>query len=441
LNLNYKYADTGGRVVNVDLVRGFYKGRGASYQPNTYRDPKTEQVTGIRNFSNNLPVDINIYTAKVDYEMPFKKGKLEAGIKTSYVASDNKFELYNEYPSRELDVNRSNRFKYKENINAAYTNYNFSLSKQVNLQAGVRLEQTVSTGDLTPYDHIASDDDHVKRKYLDLFPSTAITWKLNDKNTLNLTYSRRIDRPSYQDLNPFENKLDELSYDKGNAFLKPQYTNNIELTHSFKGSINTSLNYTLVDNYIALVNDTIDGKAIVITPQNLKRQELYGIVISASIPITKWMGIYWYGNFNRRNIQHSFSPGKLVDLRVNGYSTYLQTNFDLGKGYSTEVSGWVIGGALWGVFKQSTYGSCDIGFQKKLFSNKANIKLSFNDIFFSTPSTYTSNLGASYMTFTNRSENRAVKLTFTWRFGRTEVKGARDRKTGSETESGRIKQS
>src|SRR6185369_4352798 len=120
-----------------DVVRGFYDGKGSSYQPNTYKDPDNSQIIAVKNFSNNMPVDIDIYTAKIDYEMPYKKSRLEAGVKTSYVASDNIFEFYNEYPSKQLDANKSNKFKYKENINAAYANYNVSLNERLNIQAGM----------------------------------------------------------------------------------------------------------------------------------------------------------------------------------------------------------------------------------------------------------------------------------------------------------------
>ena len=114
------------------------------------------------------------------------------------------------------------------------------------IQAGIRMEQTNSKGDLVRADGIVQADNTVKRSYLDFFPSAAVTFNINPKHSLNLTYSRRIDRPTYQDLNPFENKLDELTYEKGNAFLQPQYTNTVELTHTFMGFINTTVGYSQV---------------------------------------------------------------------------------------------------------------------------------------------------------------------------------------------------
>jgi len=115
-------------------------------------------------------------------------------------------------------------------------------------------------------------DDRVERSYVNLFPSAALTWNINQKHSLNLTYSRRIDRPTYQDLNPFENKLDELTYEKGNAFLQPQYTDNIELTHTFMGFINTTVGYSHVSDYATQVTDTTNN-ATYVQQQNLATQK------------------------------------------------------------------------------------------------------------------------------------------------------------------------
>ena len=144
-------------------------------------------------------------------------------LKTSFVTTKNTFDFFNDNaggtPIKVLE--KSNNFKYTENVNAAYVNYNRQLNTKWSLQAGLRMEQTNSEGTLTRADGIQQKDNQVKKSYWDLFPSAALSWNINQKHALNLTYSRRIDRPSYQDLNPFENKIDELTYEKGNAFLQP----------------------------------------------------------------------------------------------------------------------------------------------------------------------------------------------------------------------------
>ncbi|MCW5918135.1 MAG: TonB-dependent receptor, partial [Ferruginibacter sp.] len=257
-NMNYRYADTSGKEYNVDLDYGFFNSEGRSYQPNNYYDENGNLLYAIIN-RNYAPTKINLLTFKGDAERKLGKGKLGYGIKAAYVTTRNTFDFFNDDINGKpvIQYHQSNDFSYTENVNAAYLNYNTVLGKKWNLQAGLRAEQTNSEGKLTRKDGTSRQDDRVNRHYFDLFPSAAISWTINDKHALNLSYSRRIDRPSYQDLNPFENKLDELTYEKGNAFLRPQYSDNIELTHSFLGKINTSIGYSFVRDFSTELTDTL----------------------------------------------------------------------------------------------------------------------------------------------------------------------------------------
>ena len=159
-----------------------------------------------------------------------------------------------------------------------YANYSRPIDKKWNVQAGLRVENTISKGILTRFDQtMISADDTVKRNYTDLFPSASINYVLNDKNTFNIAFSRRIDRPTYKYLNPFEIKLDELTYFKGNAFLLPQYTNTIELTHTFMGKYNTTLSYSHVKDFSSQIIDTTEGSHSYLTPTNLSSQDIINI--------------------------------------------------------------------------------------------------------------------------------------------------------------------
>ena len=115
-------------------------------------------------------------------------------------------------------------------IAAAYLNYKFSI-KKFQIQAGLRAEETISKGDLNS--NQASQDRVVKRDYLSFFPSGGITYNRNQNNTTSLIYSRRIERPNYQNLNPFESQINELNFRKGNPFLQPQFIENIKKIKSY----------------------------------------------------------------------------------------------------------------------------------------------------------------------------------------------------------------
>jgi hypothetical protein len=261
---------------------------------------------------------------------------------------------------------------------------------------------------------------------------------MNSKHSLNLTYSRRIDRPTYQDLNPFENKLDELSYEKGNAFLRPQYTNTVELTHTFMGFINTTLGYSYVHDYATQLTDTVKN-ASYIQQRNLATEQIYSFSVGSPLQITKWLSGYV-------NIWYSYQTfeGKIgaTNLKANipSYGAYLQQAFNLGKDYSAELSGWYNGPSVWGAtWRTDPQGGIDIGMQKQFWNKNASFKLSVTDIFYTAPWKAQSNFGGMRIYGNGSWESRTVRASFSYRFGSSQISSARERKTGLESESSRIK--
>ena len=270
-NVNYKYADTLGRSINIDLDYGRYNSERDALQPNTYFNADESQRLSESITFQNTPIDINIATIKTDYEQNFLKGKLGVGFKLSYINTDNVFDFFNQVNGQNiLNTDQSNQFEYQENINAAYINFNRKLGKW-NLQFGLRVENTDSDGILTSQQE--NDDDRVQRNYTDYFPSGGLTYQMNRKNQFALTYSRRIQRPNYQSLNPFEYQLDELSFSKGNPFLQPQYTNNIKLSHTYNYRLTTSISYSYISDFFARVTIADTETTNFLTTLNVANQE------------------------------------------------------------------------------------------------------------------------------------------------------------------------
>jgi hypothetical protein len=438
-NLNYRYADTSGREVNFDADYGLFKGVGRSFQPNNYLDANNNMLYNVVN-RNHTPTDIDIYTAKLDIERRLGKGKLGFGGKYSYVFTENSFEFFNDnangVPIKQLD--RSNDFEYTEKVAAGYINYQQQLSAKWSLQAGIRAEQTNSLGLLTRADGIVQDDNRVKRSYLDFFPSAAVSFNINNKHSLSLTYSKRIDRPTYQDLNPFENKLDELTFEKGNAFLRPQYTNNIELTHTFMGFINTSIGYSHVRDFATQATDTTKN-ATFVQQKNLDLQQIYSFSIGAPTPIKPWWNGYVNLWFNHQQFNGKIGVN-VVNQAINMYGGYIQQAFTLGKDYSMEISGWFNGPSVWGgTWRTRSQGGVDLGVQKQLMQKKATVKVSVTDIFFTSPWNATNDFGGVFIRGGGNWESRTLRLSFSYRFGSNNIKKARERSTGLESEKNRIK--
>lgn len=436
-NLNYRYADSSGIEINIDGDYGFFRGRAVSTQPNYYQDKDGRLISEVIT-RNSTPTDINIYSSKVDFVFPAAKGKIGFGGKFAYVETKNTSDFFvNGGLTKAQD--RSFDFVYTELVSAAYVNYQRSFGEKFSLQAGVRVEHTNSEGDLARHDGIVQSDNNVSRDYVDFFPNAALTYTLNAKNTFNISYSRRIDRPVYQDLNPFEIKIDELTFIKGNSFLRPQYTDNIELSHTWNNMITTSIGYSHVKDYATQTTDTLNNTTF-LTTRNLATQDIFNASIMAPFTIQSW----WKG-FATIWVNHQVFKGEIsqskVDEQATGYGANLQQSFTFAKTYSAELSGWFNGPSRFGpTWKVKAMGGVDVGIQKQVLNKNGTVKISATDIF-KTANAFraSNNFGGLIANVNVGMESQTVRVSFTYRLGNSILKASRQRQTGLETEAKRIK--
>ena len=444
-NLNYRYAVTGGTELNIDADYGFFTIRGNQMQPNYYylADGVTETSRVIYNMLS--PTNIDLFSFKTDYEKNYKGGRLGIGGKIGIVNTDNDFQRYDVYSSSKvLDTAKSNRFDYKENINALYVNYNKQLKKGIMFQVGLRGENTHSNGHSTGFKKQATTwvgyDSTFKRDYTDLFPSAALTFNKNPMKQWTIAYSRRIDRPAYQDLNPFEFKLNEYTYMKGNTELRPQYTNSFSLTNIYKYKFVTKLNYSHVKDIFAQIPDTAAGESTkgFLQKRNLAQQDVWSLNISYPYQY-KWYSFFATTNANYSRYQADYGSGnRKVDLKVFAYTFFMQNSFKLGKDWTAEVSGLYLSPSIWqGVIKSKAMGTVDMGLQKTLFKGKATVKAAVSDVFKTMKWGGTSDFTGVYSKFSGHGEQPQFKLNFNYRFGNNQVKAARQRKSAVEEETKR----
>ncbi len=441
INTNYRYIDTSGRELNFDADYARYNIFQDQLQPNVYFDPsgQIEQSRIVYNMVS--PTNINLYSFKTDYEQPFKKGKLGFGGKISFVNTENDFQRYNVYSSsKELDRDRSNRFDYNENVNALYVNYNRPF-KGFLVQAGLRVENTniegISKGEKNVGGNYVGYDSTFKRDYTDFFPSIAVTFNKNPKSQFGLSYSRRIDRPAYQDLNPFEFKLDEYTFMKGNTNLRPQYTNSFGLTHTYKFKLNTTLNYSHVQDIFAQLIDTAEVSKSFQTKQNLATQDIVSLNISYPIMYKSYMGFVNF-NSNYSSFKADFGSGRKVDLDVFSYNFFMQNSIKFAKTWTAELSGFYTAPSIWqGTFESRAMGGVDMGFQKTVLKGKANIKATFTDVFRTMRWKGESNFAGQQIIASGRWESQQLRMNFSYRFGNSQVKAVRQRKAALEEEAKR----
>lgn len=439
-NLNYRFDNNKGRTLNIDADYGAYRNMSERYQPNQYFDAQEEVVLSEFINSFDTPTDIDIYTFKVDFESDLLGGKLSLGSKLSRVVSDNTFlvnDVLNGIPVQ--DNNKSNRFEYDENVYAGYVNYGRPLGEKWNFSAGIRAEQTDATGNLQAF-LPELQEPPVILDYLNWFPSAGLTWQLAPQHGLALNYGRRINRPDYNVLNPFNNQLSQLSYEKGNPFLRPEIVNNLELGYTLAYRYNFKIAYSLTTDQITrlIAPDEDDPRANFITWANLAEQRIFSANISAPVQIFKWWNAYFNLSGSHQDNQADYGDGAIVDVQAFSYNIYQQHTFDLPAGFKGEISGWYSGPGIWGgIFLYETSWSLDLGLQRKFLRNRLNVRLNVNDIFYESGWDGFSDFDGLYTAGFGRWDSRRVNLSLSYNFGNENVKSRR-RNTGLEDEAGRV---
>ena len=328
---------------------------------------------------------------------------------------------------------RSNQFIYDENVNAAYGNLNKQF-KNTSIQLGLRVEQTNSTGNLVTTNTI------VERSYWDFFPTFFVQQKLDKNNQIGFSYSRRIDRPSYDALNPFVYYLDQYTYNKGNPFLKPQYTNSFELSYTLLQKYHLQVNYSRTNDAITevLLPDAAQ-KALYQTNANLAKNTSYSANLNVPVKVAKWWEMNNNINVFRLNFEAPDLAGQALKTGRTSFQFRSQQTFTIASGFTAELSGNYESPLEYGVMAMGSRYFIDMGLSKSLFNKKASIKLAVSDIFDMNDTNLNSAYpGLSYDLY-QKNESRIARLSFSYRFGKNEIKPARRRSTGTESEQGRMK--
>jgi len=435
-NLNYKGTiDTAGQEITADIDYSKYKNSGDNQYNNNYLDINGQPYRSPYIFRSFAPSEVNVFAVKTDYTYPFsKKMKLDAGLKSSVVSTDNNsiFEnfLNNNWQN---DASRSNQFKYDENINAGYLNLKREFTGTT-IQLGLRAEQTNSTGNSITEQRVS------KRHYFNLFPSLFVNHVLSKNNEIGFSYSRRIDRPDYGDLNPFISFVDLYTYGIGNPFLNPQYTNAFEVSYSYKKTINATFGYSHTNDAITrvLLSDTVQ-KTLFITSRNLAVKKSYNLNVNSPLNIFKWwttnnnLTVY-YNKFSTPNLLGvPYSSGKLAFNANTNHTISLNTSTNI------EMSGFYQSSMVEGTLALKPQYGIDLGASKSFANKKFNVKLAANDVFNLQKWRITSALpGQNYSVF-EKEESRIFRLTCTYRFGSNDIKAARQHNKGSAAEQNRVK--
>ena len=439
VNLNYTHKyDSSDKVLGFDMDYIHYSSSAdQSFQNSTYSNggnlKSSQQITAV------LPSNISIYAAKMDYSRSLAgKGKMEAGLKSSYVTSDNEANYFNVVSGvSSIDYNNTNHFIYKENINAAYLNFNKEFSR-FSLQAGLRAENTNGNGH--QFGNMFKPDSSFTKQYTSLFPTAFVSYKLDSagNDLLNLSYGRRIDRPNYQDLNPFVFILDKFTAFSGNPFLRPQFSNDFKLAYTHKNQFTISAQYIHTSD-VQIETIEQNGSVFISRNGNIGKWDYLVLSLNATLHPAKW----WVINTYTDMFNYQVYSGQLYSGYILTKSAYffeqMNSQFTLGNGWSSEISGFYSSPRQTAQFDKIAFGQLNMGLQKKFWNNQATVKLAARDLFNTNTSTgFITNVPNVIAHYANKFHNQTFTLSFTYSFGK-QSGNAEKRKVGSaESEAGRV---
>lgn len=378
---------------------------------------------------------LNLFAGKADYVHPLNKdSKLEMGIKSSYVASDNDVRFYNNiHDALFFDTARSSHFLYAENINAAYLNYNRTF-KKLSLQFGLRAEQTLANGKQL------LDGQTFNRNYMQVFPTAFADYKFNDKHNVNINVGRRIDRPGYNQMNPFRRLIDATTYSEGNPYLLPELTYNFELTYSYKNTFFITPGYSVSNHKIidALLQDSKARKTVQ-TTVNIDRFNYY----SLNMVLTKRFTPWWTTNSSFLAFHNTYKGvinNNVVNNSTPSFSVSTNNSFSIRDGLSMECGFQYNHKGIYGITTIRSLYNLTLGVQQQLFKKRMTLTVNVSDLLWKNYPSGVTNFNDVNETWRSKRDTRVVTATLSYKFGKGKA-GRMRRNTGADEEKQRIQTS
>lgn len=422
-NVNWKHIfDTTGKTLNIDLDYSTFKLTNNSDIINKLQDGSS--------YTNNQLIrnPVQFLVMKGDLEYPInKKTKLEAGAKSSIATIDNYLQFFQKGV---LDNVRSTDFKYKENINALYTSITHELKKW-QLQGGLRVEQTIAKGN-------SQSQKVLDRNYVQLFPSAFLTRKITDKLATVLQYSRRVNRPSFQQQNPFIEFLDSLTYTRGNPLLRPETADEYKLSLTYENQPFFAISYNKKNDVIVNDAPNQDGNLTYTTPENLAVYDNWAFELNFPIEFGKKITGFGGNQLIYNRYKANYLGSQFNQSRWN-WLAYWQVAYKPTDTWSVEISGYYMTRSLQEFITLEDLGSFDLGIQKSFWNKKGRLSLNISDIFFGERSRGLINYEIINVKFRQLEDSRNIRLSFRYSFGNQKLKAARSRNTASDAEENRVK--
>lgn len=417
-NINFQHRFTeNGEEITADMNYIRYNNRNNQLLVNSVADP-SNSIIRQEDFIYQLPYSTDVLTGRFDYALPLKnRANFSAGLRSSMVKTDQPSDYFSVVDDKPLpDYGRSNHFIYREDIHAAYVNGRKDW-KRFGLQLGMRWEYTATKGDQLGNQEV--DASSFTRNYHSFFPSVFTSYKIDStgQHTISFSYSRRINRPGYQQLNPFIFFADQYSYSVGNPYLSPAFTNRMELGWRYKQLLSGRLGYDKQTDGIATYT-TMENKVQVNSTENFTTREgLIALIVLTVKPVKAWsLTCNLAGG-------HFITRGKFkdqeIDLTNYSWRTQLQNQFRISETWSAELVANYH--APWLDFQRYVKARywVNMAFQKKLLKNKGSIRLNLDDPFLGMGSKEESRgIPNAYSYRNSIPDTRRIAISFNYNFGK-----------------------
>jgi hypothetical protein len=438
VNLNFNHSfRTPGATLTADADYILYAASSDQLFLNTTYD-SAGGLQSVDDEQDHLPTAIHIYTAKTDYTLPLTPHlRLETGAKYSSVSSDNTANYY--YLLGDTltpDYDKTNHFLYNEQIDAAYLSMARD-GRRLSLQGGLRLESTESKGHQLGNPEKA--DSSFARRYTDLFPTGYLSYALDTagRNSLRLSYGRRINRPNYQDLNPFVFLINRFTYTAGNPYLKPQYSDNLELAWTFRRMLTTTVFY----NYTRDVQQEIiqsAGSVFISETGNIGHRTNLGVSINVNArPMKAWTTNGFVQVIDNR--YDGFIGDSVLRTAVVSWSVNWNNQVTLRRAWAADLGGTYTSATTDGQFVKAPLWMVYAGIQRKILHERGLLRLAARDIFHTyQPRGHLTNIPLATASFRNYVDTQVIGLVFNYSLSQGKTKHARKADAADE-EQGRIK--
>ncbi|MBK6477987.1 MAG: outer membrane beta-barrel protein [Saprospiraceae bacterium] len=422
-------------TLNLDYL--YYKDDNPNDYNNSIFDEHYNFIrTDLANSTKLTP--INTFVGNWDYANKLSdKVNLELGVKATVSTFNNDVEVNNFINGTWVnDIDLTNNSILDEKIYAIYSAMDISLDAATTLKAGLRFEQTDSELETDKEGKV------VDRNYGKIFPTIFLNRKINKNVNMNWSYSKRITRPTFNDLAPFVILLDPTTFLAGNAALQPAISNNFKYDITY-ASYFLSLQYTHQSSPIASFQERIDKATgrLIFEASNLDYTKTYSATVGMPIQIAP----FWKTQNNFSLVYQTVRAtrdAKPLQISLGNYSLNSIHAFKLSSSFNAELSGFYNSPGFFGIARYKGFYGINAGVQKSLGDKWGSLKFSVNDIFESIIFKGGTNIEGEGFETDNSFDfsNRTFTLTYSRNFGRSQVKSSRDRKTGSEEERGRVNQ-